>query len=253
MSAAQRSTSKIAKNSMDTAILVSFSFRRNDNAASDDALPVDEGLVLGDVEVFQVGVGHADFLLRPVVTERLQVSIVVVLAIFFQVDNRTFLLFIVVHSCQFSSKVEKSCIFSKKAIKFSPKTCIYLILAIYLYQQNDTDMVNAIALSATETFNLLLIAQRTQATTAADFIVAGMKSQMVSELRRRMQHEVVEFYFTKNGSTQELRRAFGTTMPALAKAHVQGVRRSSKTVVTFWDTEKSAWRSARVESIVKVC
>ena len=114
-------------------------------------------------------------------------------------------------------------------------------------------MVNAIALSSTETFNLLLIAQRTQATTAADFIVAGMKSQMVSELRRRMQHEVVEFYFTKNGSTQELRRAFGTTMPALAKSHVQGVRRSSKTVVTFWDTEKSAWRCARVESIVKVC
>lgn len=114
-------------------------------------------------------------------------------------------------------------------------------------------MVNAIALSSTETINLLLIAQQTQATTAADFIVAGMKSQMVSELRRRMQHEVVEFYFTKNGSTQELRRAFGTTMPALAKAHVQGVRRSSKTVLTFWDTEKSAWRSARVESIVKVC
>lgn len=47
---------------------------------------------LRDVEVFRVGVRHADFLFRPVVAQRFQVAVIVVPALYFKVDYRAFLL-----------------------------------------------------------------------------------------------------------------------------------------------------------------
>lgn len=72
-----------------------------------------------------------------------------------------------------------------------------------------------------------------------------------NELRKRMQSSVVEFWFTKKDGS--VRHAFGTTMPSLAKAHINGNSYSSIKVITFFDVEKGAWRSCQIQSLLKVC
>ena len=117
--------------------------------------------------------------------------------------------------------------------------------------------MNAIIVNTKEVQRALVIAQRTKATTPAEFLIAGAKAAMVAELKKRMQTSVVEFYFIKK-STGELRRAFGTTMPRLASSHIngRGISRESVNTIAFWDVEaegENKWRSFRYESIVKVC
>ena len=117
--------------------------------------------------------------------------------------------------------------------------------------------MNAIAITTKEAQRALVIATRTNASTPAEFLIAGAKAAMVAELKKRMQTSVVEFYFIKK-STGELRHAFGTTMPTLASTHIngRGISRESVNTIAFWDVEapgENKWRSFRYESIVKVC
>ena len=79
---------------------------------------------------------------------------------------------------------------------------------------------------------------------------SGYLLALGNELRRRMQKEVVEFFFLKKNG--QVRHAFGTTMPSLARTHINGCGSSSVTVIPFWDTEKGEWRSAQVQSLIKV-
>jgi hypothetical protein len=83
-----------------------------------------------------------------------------------------------------------------------------------------------------------------------DAFVTGYLLSLGNELRKRMQKEVVEFYFTKKDGT--LRRAFGTTMSSLAQKHTVGGHHSSIKVITFFDVEKSEWRSCQINSLLKV-
>ena len=83
-----------------------------------------------------------------------------------------------------------------------------------------------------------------------DTFATGYLLAQGNELRKRMQKEVVEFYFTKKDGT--IRRAFGTTMSSLAKKHTVGGQHSSIKVITFFDVEKSAWRACQIQSILKV-
>ena len=103
-----------------------------------------------------------------------------------------------------------------------------------------------ISMNSTDIVKANIIARRT-----GDAFVTGYLLSLGNELRKRMQNEVVEFYFHKKNG--EVRRAFGTTMPALAKAHINGRGCSSISVITFFDTEKGAWRSAQIQSLIKVC
>ena len=91
-----------------------------------------------------------------------------------------------------------------------------------------------------------IIANRT-----GDAFATGYLLSLGNQLRKRMQNEVVEFYFHKKNG--EIRRAFGTTMPSLVKAHINGRGSSSISVITFFDTEKGNWRSAQIQSLIKVC
>ena len=83
-----------------------------------------------------------------------------------------------------------------------------------------------------------------------DAFATGYLLSLGNELRKRMQKEVVEFYFTKKDGS--LRRAFGTTMSSLAKKHTVGGQRSSIKVIAFFDVEKSSWRSCQINSLLKV-
>ncbi len=114
--------------------------------------------------------------------------------------------------------------------------------------------MNTLAITPKEAQRALVIASRIHAGTPADFMVAGAKAAMIAELKKRMQTSVVEFFFIKR-STQELRHAYGTTMPSLSATHIngRGISRDSVNTIAFWDVEKGAWRSCRYESLVKVC
>ena len=103
-----------------------------------------------------------------------------------------------------------------------------------------------ISMANTDVVKANIIAKRTGNAFAAGYLLS-----LGNELRKRMQSGVVEFYFHKKNG--EIRRAFGTTMPALAKAHINGRGASSSSVITFLDTEKGEWRSAQIQSLIKVC
>ena len=83
-----------------------------------------------------------------------------------------------------------------------------------------------------------------------DNLMTGYILALGNQLRERMQHGVIEFYYHKKNG--EIRRAFGTTMPSLAKAHIKTGGSSNK-VITYWDTERSSWRCCQIHSLIKVC
>ena len=101
-----------------------------------------------------------------------------------------------------------------------------------------------VAMTNTDVVKANIIARRT-----GDAFAAGYLLSLGNELRKRMQQGVVEFWFHKKNG--ELRHAFGTTMPALAKSHIK-YGGSPISVITFWDVEKSDWRCCQLQSLVKV-
>ena len=103
-----------------------------------------------------------------------------------------------------------------------------------------------VAMSSKDMTKAIIINDRVE-----DSFLTGYLLAQGNELRKRMQTSVVEFYFTKKNGC--VRRAFGTTMKSLAKAHTVGGQPSSPKVITFFDVEKSAWRSCQIQSLLKVC
>ena len=99
-----------------------------------------------------------------------------------------------------------------------------------------------VAMSSKDMTKAIIINDRVE-----DSFLTGYLLAQGNELRKRMQTSVVEFYFTKkNGCVW---RAFGTTMPSLAEAHTVGGHPSSIKGITFFDVEKSAWRSSQIQSL----
>ena len=83
-----------------------------------------------------------------------------------------------------------------------------------------------------------------------DNLMTGYILALGNQLRERMQHGVVEFYYHKKSG--EIRRAFGTTMPAIVKAHTINGGSSIK-VITYWDCEKAEFRACQLHSLIKIC
>lgn len=105
-----------------------------------------------------------------------------------------------------------------------------------------------VTLSSKDAHRAAVIAHRT-----GDAFLAGMQMERVSNLKRRMQREVVGFTFLK-ADGQTVAHRFGTTMPALAQSHIngRGISGDSRNVVVFWDTEAAGWRSFRVEKLISI-
>ena len=103
-----------------------------------------------------------------------------------------------------------------------------------------------VAMSGKDMTKAIIINDRVE-----DSFLTGYLLAQGNELRKRMQTSVVEFYFTKKNGC--VRRAFGTTMKSLAKVHTIGGQPSSPKVITFFDVEKSEWRSCQIQSLLKVC
>ena len=83
-------------------------------------------------------------------------------------------------------------------------------------------------------------------------LMAGAKSIMIQQLKEQLRNGVAHFlYIKKNG---EVREAWGTTNATLAYKYTngRGVSREIYSTTAYFDIEKSAWRSFRWESIVKV-
>lgn len=114
------------------------------------------------------------------------------------------------------------------------------------------DMTTAIAtLNSNEAHRAMVIANRTN-----NVFLAGLMTARIADLKRRMQTGVVGFTFLKaDGKT--ITHRYGTTMPGLAKSHINGRGLSGeyRNVVVFWDTEaegENKWRSFRVERLINI-
>lgn len=106
--------------------------------------------------------------------------------------------------------------------------------------------VAIIAMGSKDIVKANIIAERVNNEFATGYLLA-----LGNELRKRMQREVVELYFLKKNG--EIRHAFWTTMPTLAKAHINGRGASSIKVICGFDVEKGEWRSCQIQSLLKVC
>ena len=103
-----------------------------------------------------------------------------------------------------------------------------------------------VAMSSKDMTKAIIINDRVEESFLTGYLLA-----QGNELKKRMQTSVVEFYFTKKNGC--IRRAFGTTMSSLAKAHTVGGQPSSIKVITFYDVEVGEWRSCQIQSLLKVC
>ena len=107
--------------------------------------------------------------------------------------------------------------------------------------------MNALVITDTTAVRMNVIAQRTQ-----NLLIAGAKAMMIQQLKEQLRNGVAHFlYIKKNG---EIREAWGTTNATLAYKYTNGngVSREFFKTTAYFDIEKSAWRSFRWESIVKV-
>lgn len=90
------------------------------------------------------------------------------------------------------------------------------------------------------------------ASSATSKALSKRQANKASRLRKRLSGGIVEFDFLKKDGT--IRHAFGTTLSNLVEDKINGRGTSGVTrgVVTFWDCEKSAWRSCRTSSIISI-
>lgn len=108
-------------------------------------------------------------------------------------------------------------------------------------------MTNALVITNGTATRMAVIAQRT-----GSELMAGAKAMMIQQLKEQLRNGVAHFlYIKKNG---EIREAWGTTNATLAYKYTngRGVSREIYSTTAYFDIEKSAWRSFRWESIVKV-
>ena len=107
--------------------------------------------------------------------------------------------------------------------------------------------MNALVITDTTAVRMNVIAQRTQ-----NLLIAGAKAMMIENLKHKLRTGVAHFLYIKKDGT--IREAWGTTNAALAHKYTNGIGVSREFFKTtaYFDIEKSAWRSFRWESIVKV-
>ena len=108
-------------------------------------------------------------------------------------------------------------------------------------------MTNTLLITNQTAKRMAVIAART-----GNELIMGAKAMMIENLKHKLRTGVAHFlYIKKNG---EVREAWGTTNSALAYKYTngRGVSREIYSTTAYFDIEKSAWRSFRWESIVKV-
>ena len=107
--------------------------------------------------------------------------------------------------------------------------------------------MNALIITDTTAVRMNVIAQRTQ-----NLLIAGAKAMMIQQLKEQLRTGVAHFIYIKKDGT--IREAWGTTNATLAYKYTngRGVSREIYSTTAYFDIEKSAWRSFRWESIVKV-
>lgn len=108
-----------------------------------------------------------------------------------------------------------------------------------------------ITLNSVDAYRAEVIATRT-----GNAFLTGILTARISELKRKMQTGVVGFTFLK-ADNKTITHRYGTTMPALAKSHIngRGIDGDSRNVVVFWDVEaegENKWRSFRVEKLISI-
>ncbi|MBR1962901.1 MAG: DUF2693 domain-containing protein [Alistipes sp.] len=107
--------------------------------------------------------------------------------------------------------------------------------------------MNALVITNGTATRMAVIAART-----GSELMAGTKAMMIQQLKEQLRTGVAHFIYIKKDGT--IREAWGTTNATLAYKYTngRGVSREIYSTTAYFDIEKSAWRSFRWESIVKV-
>lgn len=85
--------------------------------------------------------------------------------------------------------------------------------------------------------------------TGINFSQALKKSWAIYRLQKQMRSSVVEFRFRKISG--EIRIAYGTLISSVIDPLIKGVgKKSSPTLVTYFDTQKQQFRSFREENLI---
>ena len=107
--------------------------------------------------------------------------------------------------------------------------------------------MNTLVITYQTATRMVVIASRTN----SEFM-AGAKAMKIESLKNKLRSGVAHFLYTKKNG--EIREAWGTTNPTLAAKYSigRGCSREMYATTAYFDIEKSAWRSFRWESIVKV-
>ena len=82
--------------------------------------------------------------------------------------------------------------------------------------------------------------------------IALKRAQMLQDLKKRMETEIVHFFYRKGDGS--LRSAYGTRDHAFIKEHLGDPQKASETAkpirtFTYFDIGREGWRSFRPESI----
>ena len=108
-------------------------------------------------------------------------------------------------------------------------------------------MVQALVISTATVERASVIAQRTNSQE-----LGIIKAMMIEQLKTKLANGIAHFiYLKKNG---EVREAWGTTQPNIAKAKTngRGVSREIYKTTAYFDCEKGEWRSFRWETLIQV-
>lgn len=108
-------------------------------------------------------------------------------------------------------------------------------------------MTTIVAVTNRDMYRAAVISQRVE----NDF-VTGLQVAKLSELKGRMRREVVKFAYLKKGG--DIRIAYGTMMPALVEAHIngRGVGGDARKVCTYFDVERGEFRCFQLQALIQI-
>ena len=109
-----------------------------------------------------------------------------------------------------------------------------------------TQQTSAVVLNNKTITRANLIAERT-----GSLEMGIVKAMLIEQLEAKLaDNQLCHILFQKRDGS--LREMWCTTNPALCSKHIKGVHREHFGTKVVWDVEKSAFRSFRYESLVKV-
>jgi hypothetical protein len=133
--------------------------------------------------------------------------------------------------------------FEKKFELFCLAYCLVFLYPLSLYQQKKQAMKN-------NRSQILSLAWQIRRTTSLTWSECQTAAWNAFKLREALKAGVTNFYFIKADGS--LRKAVGTLDSTLFEYEAKGEAKPNPMLVRFWDLEKMAFRSCKIQNIFKI-